>query len=236
MKRTVMAIIVACLCTVGLWAQTAEQHSPPVVRRVSLMDPSYLKEQAPEVYRVKFTTTKGDFIVEVKRAWAPHGADRFYNLVKNGFYDNAGIFRVVPGFVAQFGISARLEIARIWYKAVIPDDPVKEHNLRGYITYAMAGPNPRTTQVFINLADNRRLDDMGFAPFARVVEGMNVVDSFYSGYGDGPPTGKGPDQGRVTNEGKAYLDKDFPQLDIVKSTTVEPVAAPAISGTAQVAK
>jgi peptidyl-prolyl cis-trans isomerase A (cyclophilin A) len=232
MRRAVIAIIGAFCLSATLSAQTAQKPAPSATPRVSLLDPAFLKEQSPDVLRAKFTTTKGDFVVEVKRAWAPRGADRFYNLVKNGFYDNAGIFRVLPGFVAQFGISARPEVARIWARATIPDDPAKQSNLRGYITYAMAGPNTRTTQLFINLADNPRLDAMGFAPFGKVIEGMDIVDSFYSGYGEGAPTGKGPDQGRLTNEGKAYLDKNFPRLDIIKSAVIEPPAVPSKSGTA----
>jgi peptidyl-prolyl cis-trans isomerase A (cyclophilin A) len=238
MRKAVIATIGIFLFTAALSAQTAEKHAPSqgapsATPSPSLLDPASFKEQSPDVYRAKFTTTKGDFLVEVKRAWAPRGADRFYNLVKNGFYNNAGIFRVLPGFVAQFGISARPELARIWTKATIPDDPVKQSNLRGYVTFATAGPNTRTTQLFINLADNPRLDGMGFAPFAKVVKGMDVVDSFYSGYGEGAPTGNGPDQGRLTNEGKAYLDKNFPRLDIVKSAVIEPPAAPSKSSTAQ---
>jgi peptidyl-prolyl cis-trans isomerase A (cyclophilin A) len=232
MRKAVIAVIGMFLFTAALSAQTAEKGAPSATPRVSLLNPAFLKEQSPDVYRAKFTTTKGDFVVEVKRAWAPRAADRFYNLVKNGFYDNAGIFRVLPGFVAQFGISARPEVARIWTKATIPDDPVKQSNLRGYITFATAGPNTRTTQLFINLADNPTLNGMGFAPFAKVVEGMDVVDSFYSGYGEGAPSGNGPDQSRLTNEGTAYLEKNFPRLDIVKSAVIEPPAAPSKSGTA----
>jgi peptidyl-prolyl cis-trans isomerase A (cyclophilin A) len=231
MRKAVIAVIGMFLFTAALSAQTAEKAAPSATPKVSLLNPAFLKEQSPDVYRAKFTTTKGEFVVEVKRAWAPRGADRFYNLVKNGFYDDAGIFRVLPGFVAQFGISARPEVARIWTKATIPDDPVKQSNLRGYITFATAGPNTRTTQVFINLADNPSLDGMGFAPFAKVIEGMGVVDRFYSGYGEGAPTGNGPDQGRLTNEGKAYLDKNFPRLDVIKSAAIEPLAAPSKSGT-----
>jgi peptidyl-prolyl cis-trans isomerase A (cyclophilin A) len=165
-------------------------------------------------------TTKGDFVVEVTRAWAPQGADRFYNLVKNHFYDGAAFFRVLPGFVAQFGLSAKPEISSVWATATIKDDRVTQSNLEGYLTFAKAGPNTRTTQVFINLADNATLDGMGFAPFGKVVEGMDVVGKFYGEYGDGPPDGKGPDQNRIANEGKAYLDKNFPLLDSIKAAVV----------------
>ena len=209
----------AVLLTLGVscaqtWAQaTSPQHPAP---RLSLMVPSAMTAQAPATFKAKFTTTKGDFVVEVTRAWAPLGADRFYNLVKNHFFDGASFFRVLPGFVAQFGLSPRPEVSRVWAAANIKDDPVKQSNLTGYLTFATAGPNTRTTQLFINLADNRNLDSMGFAPFGKVVEGMDVVEKFYSGYGEGAPGGNGPDQGRITNEGKAYLDKSFPRLDSIK--------------------
>jgi peptidyl-prolyl cis-trans isomerase A (cyclophilin A) len=179
-----------------------------------------MKEQAPATFRAKFTTTKGDFVVEVRRAWAPLGADRFYNLVKNHFFDGAAFFRVLPGFVAQFGLNPRPEVSRVWATAAIKDDPVTQSNLTGYLTFATAGPNTRTTQLFINLADNQNLDGMGFAPFGKVVEGMDVVQHFYSGYGEGAPNGRGPDQGRITNEGKAYLDKNFPRLDSINTAVI----------------
>ena len=213
----------AILLTMGIacpqaWTQaTAPQRPAP---RISLMVPSALKEQAPATFKAKFTTTKGDFVVEVTRAWAPLGADRFYNLVKNHFFDGAAFFRVLPGFVAQFGLNPRPEVARVWANATIKDDPVTQSNLTGSLTFATAGRNTRTTQLFINLADNQTLDRMGFAPFGKVVEGMDVVQQFYSGYGEGAPGGRGPDQGRITNEGKAYLDKDFPLLDSVKAAVI----------------
>jgi peptidyl-prolyl cis-trans isomerase A (cyclophilin A) len=172
------------------------------------------------MYKVKFATTKGAFVLQVTRAWAPLGADRFYNLVKNGFYDGASFFRVVPGFVVQFGISAKPEVSKTWQAATIKDDPVIESNKRRYLSFATAGPNTRTTQVFINLADNSRLDNMGFSPLGEVAEGMDVVDQLYSGYGEGGPRGSGPEQDRIQKEGKAYLDRDFPKLDSIKSVVV----------------
>jgi len=159
-------------------------------------------------------------VVEVTRAWAPLGADRFYNLVKNHFYDGAAFFRVLPGFVAQFGLNANPDVSRVWASANIKDDPVTQSNLAGSLTFATAGPNTRTTQLFINLADNQNLDGMGFAPFGKVIEGMDVVQQFYSGYGEGAPRGRGPDQGRLANEGKAYLDKNFPLLDSIKTAVI----------------
>ena len=187
--------------------------------RPSLLNPASLKAKAPDVYRAQFTTTKGDFVVEVHKDWAPNGADRFYNLVKNGFYNDASIFRVLPRFVVQFGMNANPQIQKVWQTANIRDDSVKQSNKRGYLVFATAGPNTRTTQVFINLGDNASLDAQGFSPFGTVVEGMDVVDKFYSGYGDPP---RGPDQGRIASEGKAYLDKNFPQLDSIKSTKILP--------------
>jgi len=181
------------------------------------MHPSTLKAQAPDLYRVKFTTTHGDFVVEVHRAWAPIGADRFYNLVVNNFFTDAAFFRYVPGFIVQFGIPAKPEIARVWYNANIKDDPVKQGNTRGTLVFATAGPNTRTTQFFVNFADNTPLDGQGFAAFGSVVSGMGVVEGLYSGYGEKP------DQGRIQNEGKAYLDKNFPKLDSIKSATIEEV-------------
>ena len=187
----------------------------------ALLNPAALKTTAPETFQVRFTTTQGDFVIKVTRAWAPLGADRFYNLCKHHFYNGASLFRVLPGFVVQFGIHARPEVSKVWSQATIKDDPVKQSNKRGYVTYAMGGPNTRTTQVFVNLADkNVQLDAMGFSPFGEVVEGMDVVEKFYRDYGDGPPRGRGPDQGLMEAQGKAYLDKSFPKLDSIKSTTL----------------
>jgi peptidyl-prolyl cis-trans isomerase A (cyclophilin A) len=140
--------------------------------------------------------------------------------VKNHYFDGAAFFRVLPGFVAQFGLNAKPEVSRAWASANIKDDPVTQSNLTGYLTFATAGPNTRTTQLFINLADNQNLDRMGFSPFGKVVQGMDVVENFYTGYGEGAPGGNGPEQGRITNEGKAYLDKNFPLLDSIKTAVV----------------
>jgi len=216
-----MMLITGILCAQTSTSETAAKPtSQPAAARPSLLKPSSLNEQAPATFKAKFTTTKGDFVVEVRRSWSPLGADRFYNLVKNHFYDGAAFFRVLPGFMAQFGLSANPEISRVWASANIKDDPVTQSNLEGYLTFATAGPNTRTTQVFINYGSNQSLDSQGFAPFGKVVEGMNVVRKFYSGYGEGAPGGKGPDQSRLTNEGKAYLDKSFPRLDSIKTAVV----------------
>jgi peptidyl-prolyl cis-trans isomerase A (cyclophilin A) len=183
------------------------------------MNPASLKAKAPDNYKVQFTTTKGDFVIEVHRDWAPLGADRFYNLVRAGFFTDAAFFRAIPNFMVQFGISAKPAVNQAWAKTEIKDDPVKQSNKRGYLTFATAGPNTRTTQLFINLKDNAFLDPMGFAPFGEVTSGMEVVDKLYTGYGDAP---RGPNQGRITAEGKAYLDKDFPMLDSIKSAKIAP--------------
>jgi peptidyl-prolyl cis-trans isomerase A (cyclophilin A) len=190
------------------------------VRAGSLSDPASLTETAPPVYKAKFDTSKGAFVVEVHRDWAPNGADRFYNLVKNGFYNNARFFRVIEGFMVQFGISGDPKISAVWQDANIPDDPVKQSNERGMITFATAGPDTRTTQVFINFGDNASLDGQGFAPFGKVVSGMDVVDSLFSGYGEGAPSGRGPNQGIVQSLGNPYLEKAFPKLDFIKTATI----------------
>ena len=187
----------------------------------NLSNPAALREQAPPVYKAKFDTTKGVFVIEVQRDWAPNGADRFYNLVKNGFYDNVRFFRVISGFMVQFGIHGDPRISAPWREAQLKDDPVKQSNKRGYITYAMAGPNTRTSQVFINFGDNASLDSQGFSPFGRVVTGMEVVDKLNAEYGEGAPRGRGPDQSRMQMEGNAYLTKDFGRLDYVKKATIE---------------
>jgi peptidyl-prolyl cis-trans isomerase A (cyclophilin A) len=187
----------------------------------ALMDPAKLTEQSPETYRVRFDTSEGAFTVEVDRASAPVGSDRFYNLVKNGFYDDMRAFRVVPNFVVQFGMNGDPAVQAKWQNAKIQDDPVKGSNTKGTITFATAGPNSRTSQVFINLRDNAALDSKGFSPFGKVVEGMDVVEKLYSGYGDAP---KGPNQGQIAAQGNAYLDKDFPQLSKITKATIVPAA------------
>jgi peptidyl-prolyl cis-trans isomerase A (cyclophilin A) len=191
----------------------------------ALKDPAALKEMAPATYKVNFDTSAGAFVVEVHRDWAPNGADRFYNLVKNGFYDNARFFRVISGFMVQFGINGDPSVNAALRNARIPRDPVKESNKRGYITFAMQGgpngPDTRTTQVFINFRENANLDGIGFAPFGMVTKGMDVVDKLYAGYGEGAPGGNGPSQERLQSEGNAYLTKDFSKMDYIKKATIE---------------
>ena len=187
-----------------------------------LANPASLTAQAPAVYKVKFDTSKGSFVLEVHRDWAPNGADRFYNLVKNGFYDGDRFFRVISGFMVQFGINGNPKIAARWEDANIPDDPVTQSNQPGSITFATRGPNTRTTQVFINYGNNRSLDNQGFAPFGRVISGMQVVNALYSDYGEGAPQGDGPSQGLIQSQGNAYLIKQFPKLDYIKKATITP--------------
>jgi peptidyl-prolyl cis-trans isomerase A (cyclophilin A) len=186
-----------------------------------LANPAALNEKAPANYKARFDTSKGIVVIDVRRDWAPNGADRFYNLVKNGFYDDARFFRVISGFMVQFGINGDPKISAPWRTATIKDDPVKQSNKRGYITFATSGPDSRTSQVFINFGDNAGLDRQGFSPFGQVSSGMEVVDALYSGYGEGAPQGRGPDQSRVQREGNNYLMKDFPRLDYVKKASID---------------
>ncbi len=190
-------------------------------------DPAKLTAKAPETFKAQFDTTKGKFTIEVTRSLAPNGADRFYNLVRSGYFTDVAFFRVVPGFMCQFGIHGDPNVSAKWREATIPDDPVKGSNTRGTITFATAGPNTRTTQLFINFGNNVNLDGMGFSPFGKVIAGMDVVDKINGEYGDGPPGGNGPDQSRIQTEGNAYLKKDFPNLDYIKSATIVAMELPA---------
>ncbi len=171
--------------------------------------------KSPEECKIKFETSAGDFILEIHRSWAPKGADRFVNLIENGFYDECRFFRIVPNFVAQFGINGDPALSKIWREARITDDPVKRTNSRGFVCFATSGPNSRSTQVFINYGDNGGLDAQGFAPFGQIVMGMDVVDKFFAGYAR-----SGPDQGRLQYEGNAYLEKSFEKLDYIKKAYV----------------
>jgi peptidyl-prolyl cis-trans isomerase A (cyclophilin A) len=213
--------MVALTALMALSAAGARAEQAAV--RKSVMVPDAFNETAPDTYDVKFDTSVGEFVVRVTRAWAPHGADRFYNLVKNGFYDEARFFRAVPNFMVQFGLHANPTASKIWQRARIPPDKVTQSNRKGFITFAMGtSPDTRTTQVFINFRNNTNLDRAGFAPFGEVVSGIDVVDKIYTGYGEGAPSGNGPPQGRVLNEGNAYLTKSFPKMDYIKTATIEP--------------
>jgi len=207
----IVGLAVVCLSVFALAAPQA-----------NLKSPATLKEQAPPVFNVLFQTSAGDFVVEVHRDWAPNGADRFYNLVKNGFYDGCRFFRVLSGFMAQTGMNGDPAIQQVWSRSNISDDPVKQSNKRGYVTFAQtSAPNSRSTQFFINFGDNSGLDQQRFAPFGRVTKGMDVVDKLFSGYGEGAPNGSGPSQGNIMMQGNAYLQKDFPKLDYIKKASIQ---------------
>jgi peptidyl-prolyl cis-trans isomerase A (cyclophilin A) len=192
----------------------------PAAPHPALLNPSLAKDKAPAQFRAKFQTTKGEFIVQVTRASAPLGADRFYNLVKMGFFNDVAFFRVLDGFMAQFGIHSDPKVNEKWESARIIDDPTRESNVRGTISFATAGPNTRTTQLFINFGDNSQLDSRGFAPFGKVVEGMAVVDQLYKDYGEGAPRGGGPRQDLIQSQGKSYLRAQFPKLDFIKRASL----------------
>lgn len=182
-----------------------------------LLKPGALTARSPQTFAIDFATTKGTFVVTVHRAWSPHGADRIYDLAKAHFFDGVEFFRVVPNFVVQFGISPYPAVSTAWERATIPDDPVAAHNTRGAVSFAAAGPNSRTTQVFVNLGDNRSLDGSGFAPVGTVTSGMKAVDALYAGYGDAPTA----HQGEMQSEGNAWLEQHYPKLDSITKATIE---------------
>jgi peptidyl-prolyl cis-trans isomerase A (cyclophilin A) len=244
MRRYCRIVMLAMLCVAACAVAHAQTPNPAPAKKAApaakapaaakpgafdsaLLQPATLRMKAPADYEVNFVTTAGNFTIKVTRAWAPNGADRFYNLVRHHFYDGAAFFRVLPGFMAQFGLSAYPQVSKAWEQANIKDDPIVQSNHRGFITFAMAGPNTRTTQVFINFGNNERLDRDGFAAFGMVTDGMEVVDKLYGGYGEGAPDGHGPDQSSVGNLGHAYLEKGFPKLDIIKTATLATAAAAA---------
>lgn len=191
----------------------------------ALLDPALATERAPDAFRVDLETTKGDVVILVNRSWAPNGADRFYNLVKIGYYDNVAFYRVIKGFMAQCGFNGDPAITAAWSSVKISDDPVTQTNTRGMVTFAQpSAPNARTTQFFVNYADNSYLKDHGaFAPFGKIISGMDVMDSLYGGYGEGAPNGRGPSQAKIAGVGNAYLEENFPNLDYIKrARIVEP--------------
>jgi peptidyl-prolyl cis-trans isomerase A (cyclophilin A) len=226
--KSILSAVALCASLLAVAPSQAQApaavHKAPATKpaaaapRPSLLNPASLTARAPAVFKARFITTAGDFVVEVHREWAPLGADRFYNLVRRGFFTNAAFFRVVPGFVVQFGLNADPAINKVWDDAKIHDDPVKQSNTRGRLVFATAGPNTRTTQLFINFGDNARLDQMGFAPFGEVTEGMDMVDKIYSGYGEQPQ------QDLITSQGDAYIAKNFPKIDKIKLARIVPPA------------
>jgi peptidyl-prolyl cis-trans isomerase A (cyclophilin A) len=211
--RSGLAVALACAALIGCGSPEPAKKEAAAPKKA---------EKAPDVYQVNLDTSKGPVVIEVRREWAPIGADHFYNLVQTGFFDNARFFRVVRNFVVQFGIAANPETNRLWSNLNLKDDPVTQPNSRGMVTYATRGPNSRSTQLFINLRDNRQsLDSQGFAPFGRVTQGMDVVDSFYNSYGDMPPGGQGPDPSQIQLQGNGYLESRFPRLDYIKKATIQ---------------
>ncbi len=194
----------------------------PDVVNPALLDPTLAREKAPDAFRVKLETTKGDVVILVNRSWAPRGADRFYNLVKIGYYDGVTFYRVIRGFMAQCGFNGDPAVSAAWSQAKISDDPMTQPNTRGMVTFAKPGtPNSRTTQFFVNYGDNSYLKDHGaFSPFGKVIAGMEVMDSLYAGYGEGAPQGRGPNQARVMREGNSYLRENFPKLDSITRATI----------------
>ena len=205
-----------------------EQSSEPVALNplLDVYGPAFTAE-APDTYRARFVTNEGEFVIEVNKALAPLGANRFYNLVRNGFYNDVRFYRAIENFMVQFGLSGDPSVTNAWQAMTIPDDPRRASNERGTISFATAGPNTRTTQVFINLVNNPSLDASSFAPFGRVVEGMDVVDAINTGYGEGAPNGSGPSQAQIRAEGNMYLTRDFPELDYIQTATIEGEAPPA---------
>ncbi len=230
-KRIVLVAAAALVAVAWTTAPAVASETPPepageadtnAARQPALTDPSLATERAPDVFRVMLETTAGDVLIQVNRSWAPHGADRFYNLVKIGFYDGVVFYRVIPNFMAQCGFHPDPAVSAAWSRATIPDDEVTHDNTRGMVTFAQpARPNARTTQFFINVADNSYLKQHGaFAPFGRVISGMDAVDALYSGYGEGAPSGRGPSQARIAREGNAYLNAEFPKLDSIMRAVI----------------
>lgn len=207
---------IAVMCLLVLMVPSVERADESTSEDVNILlhpEDGFWREQAPDRFRVRFTTSEGEFVIEVQRAWAPLGVDRFYNLVRAGFFDDSRFFRVRAGYIAQFGIPGAPTVAAVWRDRSIQDDPVRESNTRGSFAYAMTGPDTRTTQLYLNLADNTHLDAQGFAPLGRVVEGMDVVDGLYAGYDEGAGGGmRGGKQGKIFREGNVHLDRDFPEL------------------------
>ena len=220
-RFVVTALTCFALIIIGTPAVLAGEETPSAAKpNPALLDASLAAEKAPDLYQVKMETTAGDFIVEVHREWAPRGADRFYNLVKIGYFNDVAFFRVLTGFMAQAGMHGDPAVSGVWLNARIKDDPVKQSNTKGMVTFAMGGPNTRTAQFFINYGDNSYLDASGFPPFGKVVEGFESVKELYSGYGEGEPNGKGPGQGKLYRLGNDYLEAEFPELDYITRASI----------------
>jgi peptidyl-prolyl cis-trans isomerase A (cyclophilin A) len=215
-------IAIGLLLIVPAITTVAQEPAPEgAAKNPALLDPSLATERAPDLYKVKMETTAGELVIEVHRDWAPRGADRFYNLVKIGYFDDVAFYRVLSGFMAQVGMHGDPRVSAAWLNANIQDDPVKKSNTRAMVTFAMGGqPNTRSAQIFINYGDNSYLDKSGFAPFGQVVEGFESAEALYSGYGEGAPQGRGPSQTRIYRSGNDYLKGEFPKLDYIVKTTI----------------
>lgn len=215
---------ISCVLIILAWVGAVpaeETEAESAQPNPALFDATLATEKAPDTFKVNVETTAGSFVIEVHREWAPHGADRFYNLVKIGYYTNVAFYRVIPGFMAQAGMSGDPKVSAVWLNAKIPADERRQSNTVGRVTYAMGGdPGSRTAQIFINFGDNSYLDEMGFAPFGEIVEGFESVQALYGGYGEGAPRGSGPNQNTLYRGGNAYLKGSFPKLDYIVSATV----------------
>lgn len=223
--KTIQTALAAALCATWILASpptVAEEFDAPATPpSTALLDPSLATATAPETYQVKVQTTTGSFVIEVHRDWAPNGADRFYNLVTIGYYNDVAFYRVLKGFMAQTGMHGNPAVTAAWSAARIPPDAVKQSNTKGRVTFAMGGsPDTRTTQIFINYGNNSYLDDSGFAPFGEVVEGFETVNQLYSGYGEGQPNGNGPSQAKFYRGGNDYIKGSFPKLDYIVTASI----------------
>jgi peptidyl-prolyl cis-trans isomerase A (cyclophilin A) len=220
-RTTLRRLVLVSVLGVGACGGSSDAGEETVARS-PLLRPQNFVETAPAEYRVTLATSAGDVVIQVHRDWAPLGADRFYNLARGGFLDDSRVYRVVDGFMAQFGLNGDPYVNQAWKTEFIVDDPVVESNTRGRVAFAKGGVHSRTTEVFISYRDNSSLDAQGFAPFGEVVEGMDAVDGFYAEYGDGPPRGEGPYQAMIEARGNEYLDADFPDLTRIEGVTVTP--------------
>jgi cyclophilin family peptidyl-prolyl cis-trans isomerase len=223
MQRRPLSVVTVALVFGAACVHPSRHTLTPVQQRAALLDPSssFWETHAPRAFDARVETSKGVFVLAIERDWAPRGADRFYNLARAGYFDDSRFSRVVPRFIAQFGLAGDPVVGGLWYHRAFPDDPVTHSNVRGTIAFAMTGPDSRTTQLYISLVDNSRLDAQGFSPIGRVVDGMAVVDSLYSGYGEtsggGVRAGK---QGPLVSGGNSYIDREFPKLDRLIRITI----------------
>ncbi len=218
---SIRSIATTLICFALIFAATASSEDASSAKpNPALLDPALATEKAPYVFRAKMETTAGDFVIEVHREWAPRGADRFYNLVKIGYFNDVAFFRVLAGFMAQAGMHGDPAVSKVWLNARIKDDPVIQTNSPATVTFAMAGPDTRSAQIFINYGDNSYLDESGFAPFGKVIEGFESVKKLNSGYGEGEPNGKGPSQAKLYRSGNAYLKVEFPELDYITRASI----------------